>query len=386
MGPQYQATVDSYAASPQATQSSGNQTLGKAMEQSPVHDGFGTRSSMYDNGMDVSPQPAPTTTPPQPQNRPAMAGSSPSWAPQTLSAPDQVGVNPSWAQQPQNQLSNDNLTTSTDQQQQRKRGGRAKRADGGMLGAALPSPMMMTGDTLARLAQQNAGQANAAPPAVPPSFPTYDYAQTMIPQATLYNRGLSNQDLVNQVFQQALGRAPLEAGRQFWTNELANRGRTQQQVEQDILNSPEMRNRSFINQAYQSALGRAPAQTDLSNYMTGLKAGTINPQQIQQQIMNSPEVQANLARGITPDQFNQVDPFVAGYNARVQNAQDQIGNIVRQNFATQTSDKQAYQTKLAEVQKANEARLAAARQAKAKREEQEAAQAQALAMMMMMMR
>lgn len=102
MGPQYQATIDSYAASPQAAQpqqvqAPGNQTLGKAMEQSPVHDGFGTRSSMYDNGMDVSSQPSPTAVPPQPQNQPASAG-----------------INPSWAQQ-----------------QGRKKGGRAKLADGG---------------------------------------------------------------------------------------------------------------------------------------------------------------------------------------------------------------------------------------------------------------
>lgn len=362
MGQQYQDTISSFAASPQAqepqqaNQSAGNQTLGKAMEQSPMHDGFGTRSGMYDNGMDVSAQPAPTAVPPQPQNQPASAG-----------------INPSWAQQG------------------RKRGGRAKRADGGMLApAGMPPTMMMTGDTLARMAAQ---QPMAAPPPPPggvgagqPNLPTYDYGQTVIPQATLYNRGLSNQELVNQVFQQALGRAPLEAGRQFWTNELANRGRTQQQVEQDILNSPEMRNRSFVNQAYQSALGRAPAQADLANYMTGLKSGTINPQQIQQQIMSSPEVAANRARGIVPDQFNQVDPFVSGYNARTQAAQDIIGNIARQNFATNTADKQAYQQKLADVQKANEARLAAATQAKKKREEQEAAQAQAAALMMMMMR
>lgn len=99
MGPQYQATIDSYAASPQAAQSSGNQTLGKSLEQSPVHDGFGTRSSMYDNGMDVSARSAPTVDPPQPQNQPATAG-----------------INPSWAQQ-----------------MGRKRGGRTKRADGGYI-------------------------------------------------------------------------------------------------------------------------------------------------------------------------------------------------------------------------------------------------------------
>ena len=372
MGPQYQATVGSFAASPQAQepqqamQSPGNQTLGKAMEQSPVHDGFGTRSSMYDNGMDVSAQPAPVATPPQPQNQPATAG-----------------VNPSWAQQA------------------RKRGGRAKRADGGPLAAFKGgvSPLMMTGDTIAAIGQQP--QASGAAPMAQPyqqpmaqrpafdptymdAFPPVDYSSPAAPAPNVYNQKLSNEDFLNAVYQQDLGRAAEQGGRDYWLGRLGS-GLSQEDAEKMILGAPEAGNRAFVNQAYQSAFGRAPDQAGADFWVNQLMQGKYTRPDVEKLFMSSPEAMANLAQGIAPDRYGQVDPFVAGYNARMANAQQLYGGIAQANAVQNTADRGEYEAQLAKVQEANNARLAEAQQARAARQyrEAEAARQQALAVALM---
>ena len=324
MGPQYQATVGSFAASPQAQepqqamQTPGNQTLGKAMEQSPVHDGFGTRSSMYDNGMDVSAQPAPVATPPQPQNQPATAG-----------------VNPSWAQQA------------------RKRGGRAKRADGGPLDAfqGKVSPYMMTGDTLAKMPQsqppgmQGGQMPNVQPPqGVPPEMmhPTNisSVNSDAFPQMSPEDRFLTG------LYSQNFGRTPDAGGMAFWKNALQSGQYTPEQVAQTFMISPEYKNRSQFAQ------------------------------------------ENALMPGVVADQPGTMDPYVAMYNARMANAQANIGGIAQANAAQNTADRSEYEAQLAKVQEANQARLAAAQQAKAQREAAEAAarQQQALMLALMMMK
>lgn len=311
MGPQYQATVGSFAASPQAQepqqamQTPGNQTLGKAIEQSPVHDGFGTRSGMYDNGMDVSAQPAPVATPPQPQNQPATAG-----------------VNPSWAQQG------------------RKRGGRAKKADGGPLAAFANgpiSPLMMTGDTLARMPQaqapapvQQAPAAMANPPMLPANNPQMDTFPQMSPEDAYLTR----------LYAQNFNRAPDPEGMEFWKNALTSGQQTPEQIAQMFLGSDEYKNRSRLAQ------------------------------------------ENALMPGIVADQPGTMDPFVAMYNARMGNAQANIGSIAQANAAQNTADRGEYEAQLAKVQEANQARLAAAQQAKAQREAAEAAARQQQALML----
>lgn len=333
MGPQYQAAVDSYAASPQATQAAGNQTLGKAMEQSPIHDGFGTRSSSYDNGMDVSAQPAPVATPPQPINQPASAG-----------------INPSWAQQ-----------------KGRKRGGRAKRANGGPLGlfSGQVSPLMMTGDTIAALgnapsavAPQSPTVQTSAPPqgAIPDTYSGQYIAST--PGSA--RQGMSNADFLAAEYQNILGRAPDAGGYKYWSDILSGGQANQSQIEDAFLRSPEA-----------------------AKVLPGIMAE-------RNKAANTPQArQAMLAQGILPDQAGSVDPFVAMYNARVNAAQDLYGGIAQRNFQSNQGAQQEYQAKLAELQKANEARLEQARIAKAQREDrqrQEAENARNLAMMMMFMR
>lgn len=312
MGQQYQDTISSFAASPQAmdqqqaTQTPGNNTPGKSLEQSPPHGGFGTSSGMYDNGMDVSAQPAPVATPPQPQNQPASAG-----------------INPSWAQQ------------------SRKRGGRAKRADGGPLAAFANgpiSPLMMTGDTLAKMPQQAAPVAQAMPVQQQVQAPAPQRVETPVSQDP-YERYLTG------LYAQNFSRAPDVGGLNFWKDILSSGEATPEQVAQQFMASPEYKTRSAMAQ------------------------------------------QNALMPGIVADQPGTMDPFVAMYNARMQNAQNQYGSIAQGNYEQNTADQAEYQKQLEAVQAANQQRLAAAQQARAERQarEAEAARQQQLMLALMLM-
>lgn len=333
MGQQYQDTISSFAASPQAQepspgafQAGGNNTPGKSIEQAPPHDGFGTRSSMYDNGMDVSAQPAPVSMPPQPQNQPATAG-----------------VNPSWAQQG------------------RKRGGRAKRADGGQLSqyfgsmADQPNSLMRTGDTIKAFGNPLAAAQGAAP-AVQQNIPPEMMRPTNISSVNtdvfpFANQQTSaNQDpyerYLTSLYAQDFNRSPDPEGLKFWEDALRSGKYTPEQVAQTFMISPEYKTRSAL--AEQNA----------------------------------------LMPGVFADQPGTMDPFVAGYNARMRNAQALYGGIAQQNASQNTADQGEYQKQLEAVQAANQQRLAAAQQAKADRQarEAEAARQQQLMLMMMMMK
>ena len=361
MGPQYQATVDSYAASPQATQSAGNQTLGKSMEQSPVHDGFGTRSSMYDNGMDVSAQPAPVSMPPQPQNQPSSAGNDPSWAQNQTQRKDISvgGVNPAWNEQPQNQKS-PQVTAATGQTEQAdpyayKRGGRAKRADGGPLAAFANgpiSPLMMTGDTLARMPQAQAPAPAMQAGQMPNVQPPQNIQPEMMRPTNISSVNsdafpqMSPEDAyLTRLYAQDFNRAPDPEGMAFWKKALTSGQQTPDQIAQMFLGSDEYKNRSRLAQ------------------------------------------ENALMPGIVADQPGTMDPYVAMYNARMQNAQDLYGGIAQQNYAQNTADQGAYEQELAKVQAANQARMAEAQKAKSDREaaEANARQQQALMVALMMM-
>lgn len=310
MGPQYQATIDSYAASPQATQSAGNQTLGKAMEQSPVHDGFGTRSSVYDNDMDVSQQPAPVAQPPQPQNQPSSAG-----------------INPSWAQQP------------------RKRGGRAKRADGGSLAALFgsmanqPQSLMRTGDTVRQFGQAQPMMAAMPQPA---PMPTANQGQPLTPPAQPLRADDPQSDTfpvdpydiyLNRLYLQNFNRAPDEGGLNYWKDILKSGKQTPDEIKQIFLNSPEYKTRSAVAQ------------------------------------------QNALMPGVYADQPGMMDPFVAQYNARVGNAQNTYGNIAKQNYEAAQEQQKQYQAALDALTKTNEQKMSEAEILKKQQDEAAAAAA-----------
>jgi hypothetical protein len=399
MGPQYQATVDSYAASPQAAQSAGNQTLGKAMEQSPLHNGFGTGSSMYDNDMGKGYQPAPIAQPPMPQNQPSTAG-----------------ITPSWAQE----------------QKPLKKGGRAKRADGGnavfgspsglaafnapnsatgFSDASLPefgsmynqpNSLMMTGDTLNRFAaagllpNQNTAVNPGAPtpnapsppsqqqPMLPPDVMYQSYYEN--PVANLYNKGLANEDLVNALYSKGLNRAPDAAGQQYWLDQLNSGKMGQQEVENTFLYSPEA-NKNFINQLYQSDLGRAPDQTGADYWQNQLNKNQMSRADVQRAFLNSKEgVPYQMSQGVLPEKSGSVDPFVAQYNAAIGNAQNVYGNMAQQNFFSNQAQKSAYDAALAELQKTSAQRVTEAQTLKEKQDaEARAAEAERQRLLLFLM-
>jgi hypothetical protein len=311
MGPQYQATVDSYAASPQAAQSAGNQTLGKAMEQSPVHNGFGTGSSMYDNDMDKGYQPAPVAMPPQPKNQPSSAG-----------------VTPSWAQQP------------------RKRGGRAKRADGGSLAALFgsmanqPQSLMRTGDTVREFGQAQPMMAPAPQQPAPMPMPAPNQGQPLMPPTQPIRADDPQADTfpidpydvyLNQLYSQSFNRAPDEGGLNYWKDILKAGKNTPEEVKQSFLGSPEYKTRSALAQ------------------------------------------QNALMPGVYADQPGMMDPFVAGYLSRIGAAQNIYGNIAKQNYAASQEQQKQYQEALDALTKSGEQKLSEAEILKKQQDEAAAA-------------
>jgi hypothetical protein len=371
MGPQYQATVDSYAASPQAGKSAGNQTLGKAMEQSPVHNGFGTGSSMYDNDMAKGYQPAPVAMPPQPQNQPSTAG-----------------ITPSWAQE----------------QKPLKKGGRAKRADGGSLAALFgsmgsqPQSLMRTGDTVKDFgqAQPMMPPASQQPAAMPTSAPMPMPApnQGASSPASLTSGAASSADpydvYLNQLYSKNLNRQPDLEGLNFWKDVLKSGTKTQSQIEKDFLGSQEyhdMPYSEFVKNLYMQNLNRAADPSGLSYWQNILKSGKETPEQIKQGFLNSEEFknrqttgalaeQNALSPGIIADKSGTMDPFVAQYNARLNAAQNIYGNIAKQNYAAAQEQQKQYEKALEVLTKSNEQKLSEAEVLKQQQDAAAAAKAE----------
>ena len=371
MGPQYQATIDSYAASPQTTQASGNQTLGKSMEQSPLHNGLGTGSSMYDNDMDRSYQPAPVAQPPQPPNQPSTAG-----------------VTPSWAQE----------------QKPLKKGGRAKRANGGSLAeifgsmANQPQSLMRTGDTVRDFGQAQSMMGAAPQQPVPMPAPAPNQGQPLMPPTQPAPSGGPNVDAfpidpydvyLNKLYMQNLNRAPDQEGLNFWKGVLKSGAKTQDQIAQDFLASQEYKDRpysDFINSLYMQNFNRAPDPSGLSYWQDVLKSGKKTPDQIKQDFLNSQEFknrqttgslaeQNALAPGVIADKPGTMDPFVAQYNARVGAAQNIYGNIAKQNYAAAQEQQKQYQAALDALTKTNEQKMSEAEVLKKQQDEAAAAAA-----------
>jgi hypothetical protein len=364
MGPQYQATIDSYAASPQAAQSAGNQTLGKSLEQSPVHDGFGTRSSMYDNGMDVSSRPAPTVDPPQPQNQPSSAGIHPSWA----------------------------------QQLGRKKGGRAKRMDGGNL-SSLPG---YVSPAMARL--------TVGPPRVGP-IPGSEGGFQQIPQSptpTAYTPGPANNPPLPPLTppDRAAGLAafnkpgpaegfaavPLSQFGSMYNqpNSMMMTGDTLARfgnMPSNLLPMPvQIARRNMEQQAaaeeaaikQQEAWRASQAKSTLpAEVLQSLPRGQepFAPR-YRSTATNLPEHYPDynaLMPGVYADQPGMMDPFVAGYLSRIGAAQNIYGNIAKQNYAASQEQQKQYQEALDALTKSGEQKMSEAEILKKQQDEAAAA-------------
>jgi len=117
------------------------------------------------------------------------------------------------------------------------------------------------------------------------------------------NNSLSND--IAGLYNNSLGRAPENAGMNFWMN-AANNGASMGDITQAIANSPEAQNRqqqaqNRQNQAdvtsyYNQALRRAPDQAGL-NFWTGALNNGANLNQVQQGFYSSPEYQNSVFGG-----------------------------------------------------------------------------------------
>jgi hypothetical protein len=316
---------------------------------------------MYDNDMDKGYQPAPVAMPPQPQNQPSTAG-----------------VTPSWAQQP------------------RKRGGRAKRADGGSLAALFgsmanqPQSLMRTGDTVREFGQAQpmmpsqvfspAPQQQMAPPA-PAQVAQQPPSPLTAPSADPYDAFL------NQLYKQEFNRAPDTEGLNFWRDVLKSGSKTQSQVAKDFLASQEYQDKpynEFLNNLYMQNFNRTADPGGLSYWQDILKSGKETPEQVRQNFLNSQEFknrqttgrlaeQNALAPGVIADKSGTMDPFVAQYNARVGAAQNIYGNIAKQNYAASQEQQKQYQEALDALTKSGEQKMSEAEILKKQQDEAAAA-------------
>lgn len=128
-------------------------------------------------------------------------------------------------------------------------------------------------------------------------------------------------DQISQAYQDLLGRAPEQAGLDYWTNAL-NSGTSIDQIRQQFTQTPEYQQRQQqlnqpapqqpaptftspqqpaaqvnpyagqINQFFQTSLNRAPEQAGLDYWTNQITSGTMTPEQVQQAIASSPEAQA----------------------------------------------------------------------------------------------
>jgi len=380
MGPQYQATVDSYAASPQAAQSAGNQTLGKSIEQSPVHVGFGTGSSMYDNDMDKGYQPAPVAMPPQPQNQPSSAGINPSWAQQsrkrggrtkrfvggmlpnaTTSANAMTG-NPMMANQSAPMQSYGPRTFG-----QQAAGLAAFNLPGQAQGAAQsplsefgsmynqPNSMMMTGDTMARF---NAMPSSIYALANDQNLPQNTLSQ--MSQAAGIDTSLAADQAqagsyIDRIFRDYLGRDPDVGGKKYYMNLLQSGGMTPDQIQKDVLGSQEYQSqlanavapgqtgdnskvKNYVDNMFRTYLGRAPDVGGQQYYLDLLSSGKMTPEQFKNDILGSKEYTAKAAAGVPNQQDILTGAPPPGFSGSVSSGSgykpisDKIGTYVDQIF------------------------------------------------------
>jgi hypothetical protein len=413
MGPKYQETIDSYAASPQAAQSAGNQTLGKSIEQSPVHSGFGTGSSMYDNDMDKSYQPAPVAQPPQPQNQPLSAGITPSWAQQARShggrtarvegGPVQLGMTSlanagtqspvlygnamAGMATPISAPATGNLDTSFQADLGRPDADTSFQADLGRPDAPIrsasssnpfaafgsmanqPPSMMMTGDTLASFAARRP-QTTEPPPA----------NMTDPVEAPISNSSSSYQNYLNNLYMQNLGRPAREEGLNYWTPLLQSGQITPQQLSGYIAQTQEYRQNlpTVLNEIYRQNVGRSPDEAGRQYWTPFLESGQITPQQLISTIRATPEGRSyaiDVSQGVVSDRPNTIDPFVQQYNARANAAQNLYGTIAQQNYAASERQRNEYQQALDTLNTSNEQALSEAQIAQQRQDEEAAAAA-----------
>jgi hypothetical protein len=111
----------------------------------------------------------------------------------------------------------------------------------------------------------------------------------MSPEAYNIGTGPSAADYIANLYQQHLGRAPDADGFGYWQQQMGN-NMNASQVQQAIMNSQEAQ----IRNAYQQYLGRTPDEGGMKYYAEQMSGG-MTPQQLQAELKSSEEAKAKSA-------------------------------------------------------------------------------------------
>ena len=215
-----------------------------------------------------------------------------------------------------------------------------KFADGGAIptiNAQLPTQQVAPTASPALVLPSEAPAAQPAAQGLAATAPAQAAAPvSMTDQMAAYRSNMMNQyaptneNFVRQAYMNILGRAPDQAGADYWNQQIQSGAMTPQQVAQNISGSKEATNvgnikdamsslntptmtpgqiNSLINNAYQGNLGRAPDASGSAYYSKLLQSGQMTPQQFIDQLKSSSEfTNKATAGGALTDQerFNQL--------------------------------------------------------------------------------
>jgi hypothetical protein len=182
-------------------------------------------------------------------------------------------------------------------------------------------------------AQQAAAQAQPAPASMADQYAAY--RNNMLNQYAPTDANFLKQQYLN-----TLGRAPDQAGMDYWTKQLQS-GANPQDVANAIQNSPEAQHvtdirqamgqsgstgqtamnqsqaMNYLTSAYNGVLGRAPDAGGMQYWTQQLTSGAMTPQQVQQALMNSSEYTNKNKTASTPSVDTSVPAAKGGLGSTI---------------------------------------------------------------------
>ena len=183
----------------------------------------------------------------------------------------------------------------------------AQAANQNFVAQAAPAPAIPA-QTTAPQGLAATAPAQATTPAAAPASMTDQMAAYRSNMMNQY--APTNENFVRQAYMNILGRAPDQAGADYWNQQIQSGAMTPQQVAQNISGSKEATNvgnikdamsslntptmtpgaiNSLVNSAYQGNLGRAPDQAGAAYWSQQLQSGKLTPQQFIDQLKASSE-------------------------------------------------------------------------------------------------
>ena len=133
--------------------------------------------------------------------------------------------------------------------------------------------------------------------------------------------GTTNEAIINQIYQDQLGRTPDAGGLKFWSDALAN-GQSVANITRGINQSVEGQNfdTQYITSLYRQNLDRNPEQSGFQFWLSAAQEAGYTPAEIQRQIVESAKAKEQVDRGIVGQTFTnlqsnalEADPYAGRY-------------------------------------------------------------------------